>query len=339
MALPLSKRDPTVAKVLRRWRALTGGTRTVDADRRTLVACSGGPDSVALALAVHATGGLFGLAHIIHDLRPATETHADRDYVASLAARLGVPFLQASVEVRSLPGSAEASARTHRYRALASLAEQARTRFIATGHHADDQLETLIMRLARGSGPTGLRGILPVRKLESSPVRVIRPCLGVRRAELASLCALAELSPRVDATNADTRITRNAIRAEIVPRLAELFPGLVPRADEFAARMRSVERVVDRAARNLVTHAKLEPGVLSRDVLRVADRAIVHAALRRVVLEGGLGSDGMTWRAGEILARAVRDEMGGIRRFAWGKAEVLVESDRVTISRPDRRPT
>lgn len=339
MALPLSKRDPVIAKVLRRWRTLTGGSRAPDADRMTVVACSGGPDSVALALALHAAGGLAALAHVVHDLRPPTESGADRDFVASLADRLAVPFLEATVAVRSAPGSVEANARILRYRALGTLAASVHAPFLATGHHADDQLETLIMRLARGSGPRGLRGILPIRKLEGSTVRVVRPSLGTGREELAKLVTLAGVTPRFDATNADAAFTRNAIRLTVVPELARLFPGLATRAEEYTRRMRSLERVVDRAATTLAARAMVAPGILSRDVLRVADRAVVHAALRRVVLEGGLGADGMSWRAGEVLVRAVRDEMGGVRRFAWGKADVIVDAQRVTISRSTRQPT
>ncbi len=338
MPLPASKRDPTVAAVLRRWRALTGGVRVPDADRPTLVACSGGADSVALAVALHAAGGLAGLAHVVHDLRSPEEAGGDRDFVAGLASRLGTPFFERSVSVRTIPGSVEAAARRLRYLAIEEIARESQCRLVATAHHADDQFETLIMRLARGSGPRGLRGILPRRRFADSGTVVIRPCLDVRRSDLLGLCASLEISPRIDASNADTAYTRNALRATIIPELERLFPGVASRAGELSARMRSLEHAINHEASMLIARSTLRtPGVLSRVVLREAQPAVLHAALRQVARGGGRSADNMSWRAGERLVAAVRDPKGGVRRIEWGPAEVTIESDRVTVRLRTRR--
>jgi hypothetical protein len=102
--------------------------------------------------------------------------------------------------------------------------------------------------------------------------------------------------------------------------------------------MRSLEHAIEHEASMLIARSTLgTPGVLSRVVLREADPAVVHAALRQVVLGSERGADRMSWRAGERLVAAVRDQKGGVRRIAWGPAEVTIESDQVTVRSRTRR--
>lgn len=337
MPAPLSKRDPAVAAILRDWRALTGGRTTSDDERPTLVACSGGPDSVALALALHAARGLAGLLHIVHDLRSPEFARADADFVRDLAAELGVPFAERAIAVPRDTGSLEAAARRARYGALAQLASEHPARFVATGHHAGDQVETLIMRLARGAGPAGLRGILPKRRL-SPTTTLVRPCLRVERADLERLCAAAGVIPRRDLTNDDPSMARNAIRMRIAPELSRLFPGFAPRLGDLADRMRAIDAALRTQADSLRNAAviKREGGEthLDRGMLRAAAPALTHAVLRELVTQHGeRGADRATWRSGVRLVRSVRDAVGGERRFRVGAAEVVVTASVVVVRR------
>lgn len=314
-----------MAAILRDWRRLTGGAKARDGERRTLAACSGGADSAALAVALGAAGGLAGLAHVVHDLRPEAEALADRDAVRALAAGLGVGFLERRVRVSGASGSVEAAARRARYGALGEMAAEAGCPYVATAHQAEDQLETILMRLARGAGPRGLSGI-PARRRLGAALVVVRPCLRVRRGELEGLCGRAGVVPRVDATNADRAYARNAVRAVVTPELERLFPGVVERADELARRMRQVEGAIARAARDLAAG-----GMPDRAALAAAPRAVAHAVLRGAAVRAGAGADRLGWRTGDAIVSAIRDGVGGERRYAWGGAAVVVTATVVRI--------
>jgi tRNA(Ile)-lysidine synthase len=323
----LSKRDPVVAAVLRGWRGLTGGAGVSDASRAVLVACSGGPDSVGLALALHAAGGLAGLAHVVHDLRPEPDARADADAVRDLAASLGVSFHERSVRVRQASGNLEANARRARYAALADAASQQGVRFVATAHHADDQLETIVMRLARGCGVRGLRATAARRRLAANVI-LIRPCLSVTRADLAGLCAQAGVTPRHDPTNDDLALARNVIRARIVPELERLYPGVRRRADDFAKRMRLADAALAHAADTLLSRARRGPEEFDRATLAEAPPAVLMDALRRVVPASAGRS---LSRSLASASRAIRDGAGHDRDLALGGALLRLRKASLTI--------
>ena len=185
---------------------------------RVLAAVSGGADSVALALALsHLSAGhdfsLAGVAHLNHGLRGG-EADADQAFVRALAARLAVPFVTARVDVAALADaqgeSIEAAARRARYAFLDDAAAEAGATVVATGHTADDQAETLMLRLMRGAGLAGLSAIRPVNG------RVIRPLLEVRRAAVEAFLTAAGESWREDASNLDLSIARNRVRHEVM---------------------------------------------------------------------------------------------------------------------------
>jgi tRNA(Ile)-lysidine synthase len=333
MPIPLSKRDVVVAAILRRWRGLSGGGRVQDDERGTIVACSGGADSTGVSLALHAAGGLRGLAHVVHDLRPEAEARGDADAVRDLAARLGVAYDEVSVRVRGQSGNVEANARRARYAALAAMASSSGARFVVTGHHADDQIETILMRLARGSGPRGLRGVLPRRRL-SPGVMLIRPCLGVTHADLVGLCAKAGVVPRHDATNDDASLARNAIRSRVVPELDRLYPGVRRRADDFARRMGAVDAALREAAREALAWAELADGSYDRGVLARVPFAVLIEALRVLVdraCAGACGGGRSRWRSMEAAARAIGDGAGHDRELALGGALLRLHRGSLTV--------
>ena len=173
------------------------------------LAVSGGPDSLAMLLLAEATiPGRFEVATVDHGLRPASA--GECAMVAAVCAARGIPC--SILRVTVAPGNVQNEARKARYAALAAWAEQRVLSAIATAHHADDQAETLLMRLNRGSGLSGLTGVREARFMPNSAVMVIRPLLAFRRRELGDLVAAAGLEPVQDPSNADPRFDRARIR-------------------------------------------------------------------------------------------------------------------------------
>jgi len=177
------------------------------------VAVSGGPDSLALLLLAYAAcPGRIEAATVDHRLRP--ESAAEAAFVAQICARLGVPHavLRADAPIH---GNVQSGARALRYRLLAGWAAERGVAWLLTGHHADDQAETLLMRLDRGAGLGGLAAIRAATGIAG--LAVARPLLGWRRAELAAIVAEAGLEAIADPSNCDDRFDRVRLRK----RLAE----------------------------------------------------------------------------------------------------------------------
>ena len=175
-----------------------------------------------------------------HQLRP--DSAADARFVRDLGARLGVPVEVATVEVATR-GSLEAAARQARYAALDACADRIGADRIAVGHTADDQAETVLMRLIEGTGARGLAGIPPVRG------RVIRPLLECRRLALVEELGRAGLPWVEDETNRDPKFLRNRIRHELLPLLAGSYsPGIAGALARAAARVREAVEALERVA-------------------------------------------------------------------------------------------
>ena len=183
----------------------------ISPDCRIGIAVSGGPDSLALLLlAAEARPGLVEAATVDHGLRP--ESAAEAAMVAELCANLGVPHRSLLADWPEPPSAyVQAAARAMRYRLLNEWAIERGLATVATGHHADDQAETLLMRLARGAGVGGLGGTRARRAL-SEEVLLIRPLLGWRKAELVALVEDAGLTPIDDPSNRDPKHDRSRIR-------------------------------------------------------------------------------------------------------------------------------
>ena len=192
-----------------------------------LVALSGGADSVALLHALRALGYPVQAFHLNHCLRGA-ESDRDEAFCRALCVRLGVELTVERVDVaaaaREQGNGVEETARRMRY---ARLQDAAQGMKIATAHTADDNLETVLFHLVRGTGPKGLAGIPPVRG------RIIRPMLRVERMQIEEYLASIGQDYVTDSTNADDAYTRNRIRHTVVPALREIQPS----AAQAAARL------------------------------------------------------------------------------------------------------
>jgi tRNA(Ile)-lysidine synthase len=184
-------------------------------DERIGIAVSGGPDSLALLLlAAAARPGLVEAATVDHGLR--AESRAEAEAVARLCAQLGVPHAILAVQWDEPPASAvQERARNARYRLLGAWLADRRLAALATAHHADDQAETILMRLNRGAGIRGLAGIRPLARIPGGNHPLIRPLLGWRRAELGQICTDAGCDPANDPSNSDDQYERVRIRAAL----------------------------------------------------------------------------------------------------------------------------
>ncbi|MBI2287649.1 MAG: tRNA lysidine(34) synthetase TilS [Chloroflexi bacterium] len=197
-------------------------------DQHLLVAVSGGPDSVCL---LHILTTLqdeldikLHVAHLDHQLRGA-ESAADARYVARLAEQLGIPSTIDRRDVKAYQArrhlSLEEAAREVRYTFLAEVARSIGTSRVAVGHTTDDNIETILMHLIRGSGTRGLRGLQPNTRWPSadSSLTIIRPLLTVSRQETSAYCYDHQLAPRTDTSNQSLSPLRNRIRHQLLPLL------------------------------------------------------------------------------------------------------------------------
>lgn len=221
------------------------------ADVTVLVAVSGGPDSVALLRAMTAlkTGGAGRLcvAHLNHRLRADAE--ADERFVVELCRRLEVHCEVERIDVGRLAAAAgdgiEAAARSARYRFFQQAAGRLGARYVATAHTADDQAETILHRILRGTGIRGLSGMARTRPLGHASL--IRPMLGIRRVEVTAYLDALGQPCRHDPSNADTRFTRNRIRHGLLPQLQRHFnPEVVESLLKLGRLAGDTQAVVDR---------------------------------------------------------------------------------------------
>jgi len=200
----------------------------VPRDRRILVAVSGGVDSVSLLHAL-VSGGFkkITVLHLNHALRGSASS-GDAAFVKRLAARHGLPIIAARADVAAIAReralSIETAARQARYSFFAAAARQARCRTLVLAHHADDQAETFLFNLLRGGG-SGLGGMRPrtIRRIDGVQLEILRPWLGVWRAEIEAYADREKLRHREDASNSSPLHTRNRIRSRVLPLLAKEF--------------------------------------------------------------------------------------------------------------------
>lgn len=268
-----------------------------------LVACSGGSDSVALAALLRALSKSLRLkltiGHVNHGARPSA--WQDEAVVMRVAGDLGLPFKAAALQ---LARRDEAAMREARYDALAAMARGAGCSVVATGHNASDQTETVLLALFRGTGPEGLAGMPPRRRLAQG-VELARPLLRLERSDLRAYVHAHGLPYAIDPTNENRTLRRNAVRAALAA-LRPLFPGL--------------DAAVARAAEVVGAELRTAPAADARRQVRAALRE--HEAL-----------DGVDFEHIEAAVRAL--QAGGSGRFFMAPGvEVRVAGGELTVRRP-----
>jgi len=269
-----------------------------------VVGVSGGPDSVLLLHALQAVSQgrelawQLHVAHLHHGLR-GSDADEDAEFVEALARRLGLSF---HVERANLPekiaaqsGSTEEIARQHRYAFLERIALKTGSERVAVGHHADDDVETILHRICRGTGIRGLAGMRDIRPIRpDSRVQLVRPLLQERRATIEALCRQQQIETRSDSTNLTTEFTRGRIRNALLPLLREhLNPNVSEALLRLAEQARWLETYLkDAAARTFESLVVSDdPGriVLNVRALLCKQRVIQAEVIRRAVslLPGG----------------------------------------------------
>jgi tRNA(Ile)-lysidine synthase len=298
-----------------------------------LVAVSGGADSVALlhllmTLAPELSLSLHVL-HVDHGLRP--DSDRDAAFVRALAARLGVPADVARVTVPR-GGSLEAAARAERYAALDAHARRLGAGRIALGHTADDQAETVLMRMLAGAGVRGLAGMPAVRG------RVIRPLIETRRADLAAMLQAAGLSWIEDPSNRDPRFLRNRVRHELLPLLSASYnPDVVASLDRLARLCRATIDTIERVARRELDRLALataDATVLPHEALAELPPEVAAEVLRQAAEHLGSRAPLRAW-AHRGLARVLASPPPR-RAFRLGGVVVEVSSGRVRLVARER---
>ena len=256
------------------------------AGKTVLCAVSGGRDSMALLHVLlelaQREGFAVAAAHYNHRLRESAAR--DEALVREHCASLGLPFFAGSGDVRAYAKahgtSIEDAARTMRYAFLRDTAHECGADFIATAHHRQDNAETLLLHLLRGSGLNGLGGITPVRG------NIIRPLLAADRADIEQYIEKNRIPYADDETNLDTVYTRNRLRHELLPLLEEIAPGSVGRIADTASRLRNDEDFLRQYCETLLPEGttELPASLLRGEHCAIAPR-LVRAAARRFGIE------------------------------------------------------
>jgi tRNA(Ile)-lysidine synthase len=263
------------------------------------LALSGGADSAAMALLLSSLDRRFRAIHVNHGLRDSSRLEKA---ARAVAEQIGITLDVVVIEIPQ-GASAEGQARGARYAAM--LAELAPGEWLLTAHTLEDQAETVLMNLLRGSGPAGLAGIPP------RSGRLIRPLLGASRSHTRELAALAGLPFFDDPTNLDPAIRRNVIRLEVLPALAARFnPRLIEALGRAASLLRSDETYLESAAGAIPTLSSGPAQALAIGDLWAMPRPLADRAVRRCLARvrppysGTTGELGQVWEVAEGTRRS-----------------------------------
>jgi len=319
-------------------------SRILQPNDRLLIACSGGADSVALA---HLLCGVsrsnhwhwkLRLVHVNHRTRPG-ENDLDEAAVRRLAHQLQMPLTISRLRHSAQPRT-ENDLRLLRWAKFVAVARRYRCNCIITAHHADDQAETFIMRLLRGSGVRGLGAIRPVR--HHGELKVVRPLLHIPKAQLLNYLIQNDLPWREDPTNASTHHLRNHVRHRILPELAGCQPQIVCNLVNTAAQMRGVQRLIDHQVKalsgRLGMHDLQKPPLsLQRSVLRQSDALTAMELLRRWLIAWGTSPDRLSYRQMSEIHRLIMRRSSNLTVSLSDAARIVIEREEVRLMHAIRR--
>jgi tRNA(Ile)-lysidine synthase len=335
--------DDEVAAFIERERLLAPGERVV-------AAVSGGADSLCLLDCLHRLGYRIHVAHLDHGLRRGS--WRDAEFVLREAGRRGLPAIverRAPHEWRQRGLSLEEAARHARYAFLVRAARESGAAAIATGHTADDQAETVLMHFLRGAGVHGLRGMLPLTPLGSwagvkggEGIALVRPLLGLRRAQTEAHCRAAGLRPRRDETNAHPAYFRNRLRLLLLPELERYNPQVrevLRRTGEVMRREAELQDEILAAVEPAIFRAE---GVGTIAVVRLAflsqPVALQRSLLGRVAfrLEANLRDFG--FEAVELARSRFESRAVGRKTTLPGGIELIDQGEHILLVAAGRKP-
>ena len=245
------------------------------ADGKYLVALSGGADSVSLLLVLHSLGYQIEACHCNFRLR-GTESDRDEDFCVSLCQHLNVPLHRIHFDTQEYAHlhkvSIEMAARDLRYRYFEQLRRDVKAYGICVAHHSNDNVETVLINLIRGTGLRGLTGISPKNGY------ILRPMLGVSRADILAFLAAEQQDFVTDSTNLVDDVMRNKIRLNILPLLTEINPSIVESIAATTRYLSEADKMVQAAIEqaNLVTHTHNE--VLNEDFVSISKKGVLAQA-------------------------------------------------------------
>jgi tRNA(Ile)-lysidine synthase len=265
--------------ILDKVRDTIGRYKLISRGDRVLVAVSGGADSLCLLYLLRALSRILGfklqIAHLDHMLRK--DSAGDAEFVKRLGAKLGIPVIIGKINVRRLAkkGSLEEIARKARLEFLIKNARNIKAQKIALAHNLDDQAETVLMRILRGTGLYGLAGILPKRKLYA--FTFIRPLIRVQREEIERFLKRKKITPRIDKTNFQDIYFRNKLRHKLIPLLKKEYnPAIKAALSNMAEGIAFDYDYLNRQALRLVKE--------KRNRVNTAKFLKLHPALQRLIL-------------------------------------------------------
>ena len=301
-----------------------------------LIACSGGADSVAL---VHLLAQVsrsnhwrwkLRMVHINHRTRP-DENELDAELVRQLAADLRIPLTVATLRPSRHPRS-ENELRRLRWEKFQAVCARHGCTCVATAHHADDQAETVLLRLMRGAGTQGLGAMAPVHRIGA--LRVVRPLLKIEKRRLLRYLQEHHLKWREDSSNSDLRHLRNRVRARIMPGIIECQPHIVSILGTTALQMRRIERFIGRQVKRLAAEMGIRSlskptRSLPREILRSADPAVMTAFMRRWLIAQGVAADRLSFNKLEDIRRGIMRRKSGLIIELEGDKTIRIEHDAV----------
>lgn len=280
--------------MIQKLRALSAEYDMLPAGALVLCAVSGGADSMCLLHLLHTLAPKWGFslrgAHFNHHLRGA-ESDRDEEFVRAWCAGRNIPLSLGGGDVRAEAGRTgrgiEETARALRYEFLAHTAEETGAARIATAHTADDNAETLLLHLVRGSGLQGLTGIPPRRG------KVVRPLLNATRAEVEAYCAAHGVAYVEDSTNADEAYTRNFLRRRVMPLLEQANPRAAEHMSAAAGRLRADHDYLNALAGQAAAQARRTPEglVIEAGQLAALPDPVASRAARQLMERAGGGKN------------------------------------------------
>jgi tRNA(Ile)-lysidine synthase len=311
-----------VIATCRRYSMIKGG-------EHILVGLSGGPDSVCLLSVLQRVREQFKLRmsalYIDHGLRPG-ETEKETEFCRNLCSGLSIPFIAKGIGIRSYAKeqklNIQEAARQLRYRTFDEAALEINARLIALGHTADDQAETLLMRLFRGSGPTGLAGIPPVRN------HIIRPLIEVRRKEIEDFLETERIPYIVDSSNLKEDYLRNKIRRSLMPIMQEYNPDIIGTLSKTALIFRDEERyfeiLVTKTLMKMISRKTGSRIELFLAPFEIMDKVLMRKVLRRAI-DATHGLRGISFIHIEDIIELIKQGKPGDRLFLPKGIRVIKE--------------